>query len=777
MGSFVRKGTFMNKIIILFFILTSVIVGQDMIVRVYAPSWHDLRKIAPRTELDIAGAWAGKWYDIVADQAIVNKIISSGLTYEVVVYSIAYEKEKVRGHYLSYDETNDSLRTMAQNYSSICKLDSLPIPTYEGRWLYGVKISDNPHIEEDDEPGFLIDGLHHAREWACIPIVLFFADSMLTSYGNVPEITEIINNTEIYCFPIINADGYVYDYVPGGNGWRKNREPFLNNIGTDPNRNYAGCAPDIDGDWGAVDEDQASHHPHSSTFCGAYANSGDETRALTLYVKSHTCNAYMTYHSYGELLMWPWGWTGQPTPDAALYNSVGNHMANMIERLGIGTYGHGPLYSAIYPVSGSSMDWFYSWCHWVGGISNLSFTTELGTQFYQPEDDLDHIAHENFKALEYLTGFCDSIVLLCEGVVPPPEIYPINSVGEDFTIYWHAKNSDDNHPLQWELVELSDPSVIEDNLESGTNRWVLDGFTLSTSQAHSGTYSFFSGNQDEMNHAVRTVHPYLVQPGDSVTFWCWYNLQYWADVAVVEVSENTKEWFNLDTTRFTGNQSSWLRKAYSLEYWVDKSIYIRFRSMTNEDVLNGGFYVDDISPVCLFTNVDTIASDITDTLYQFTDHPSGEYYYYVRGYNTTWGWGDYSHLEKANVMVGITDAPDANVSALPPGLSLYPNPFRDKTELKFSIGQSVKRARLEIYDATGRLIKKFNLQSPTSLRFFQNAEEKAGRSEITNPHSVIWNGTNDKGRPVPPGIYFVYFTCTVGEIEDYTMVEKVVLLR
>jgi len=64
---------------------------------------------------------------------------------------------------------------------------------------------------EEDEPKFTLDGAHHSREWATPQAVLFFADSMLKSYGNVPEITESINTTEIYCFPVINVDGYDHD--------------------------------------------------------------------------------------------------------------------------------------------------------------------------------------------------------------------------------------------------------------------------------------------------------------------------------------------------------------------------------------------------------------------------------------------------------------------------------------------------------------------------------------------------------------------------------------
>ncbi|HEX7319249.1 MAG TPA: M14 family zinc carboxypeptidase, partial [bacterium] len=622
--------------------------APDMIVRVYAPSWQSLKLISEKS-LDIAAAHAGEWYDIVADQKTLDRIKSSGLTYEITIYSIAAEKEKVRGQYHSYAEVTQLLRNMASTYPSICKMDSLPIRTYQGRWLYGVKISDEPNIEDPNEGGFLVDGAHHSREWATIETVLFFADSMLRAYGVVPEITNTINTTEIYCFPVINVDGFVYDY-PGQLMWRKNREPFGGTTGTDCNRNYAGCCDNIQGDWGAVDEGQASHGPGDETFCGAYNNSGDETRALTLYMKSHTINAYMSYHSYSELLMWPWGWTATATPDAAIYSTIGNRMADMVNSQGGGTYGRGPIYTAIYPVSGSSIEWCYSWNHWVNGVSNLSYTTEVGTSFYQPVGDLDNIVRQNFKALKYLAHYTDSIVLMCEGIVPAPIVHAGDTVPASFAITWQPKNTADNHPTRWELVELSNPSVVLDSLESGTSCWILNGFTLSTSQSHSATHSLFSGNTSDMNSAMYTAHPYIVQTNDSVTFWCYYNMENNYDVAVVEVSENTTEWSNLDTMRFTGTQTTWTRKAFSLTNWIGKSIYIRFRAMSDGGTNNGGFYVDDIRPVCLFANVTSISSSITDTLYSFPSHAIGEFYFYVRGDNAMWDWGDFSGLKKVVVI-------------------------------------------------------------------------------------------------------------------------------
>jgi hypothetical protein len=744
----------MKRLIFLITILFILGAAQDMIVRVYVSTWQDLRRIQQKP-LDIAAGRYGEWYDIIAHDDILGKVIASGLPYMVTVNSLEYEKDQVRGYYLSYTEINDSLRNLALDHPSICMFDSLPLPTYEGSWIYGVKISDNPQIEED-EPGFTLDGCHHSREWATPQAVLFFADSMINSYGVVPEITEIINRTQIFCFPLINVDGYVYDY-PGQNWWRKNREPFGGSIGTDPNRNYGGALNgEVDGYWGAADEGQVTHYPSDETFCGAYAFSGDEIRAYTTYIREHKITAGFSLHSYGEQVMYPWGYKPQGTPDSTLYDQKGAYMAGMMQRISGGTYTPGQSYFNPYPSVGNTRDWVYGYNHYVAGLSTLFYGAEIGTAFYQNQGQLDFISRQVFKAAKYLAGFTDSLMIATEAEVPAPVIYPLDSAGPYYSVSWHARNPAHNNPTHWELLELYDPSIIEDSLESGTDRWILQGFTLSTSQAHSGSHSYFSGSTSEMNHAVQTVHPHLVGNDDSLTFWCWYDLETNYDVAVVEVSENTKEWFNLDTTRFTGNSGGWTRKAYSLEDWIGKSVYIRFRAMTDSYVLEDGFYVDDISPTCYFTTVDTVSSNIMDTLYDFTDHQSGEFYYLVRGYNTTHGWGDYSCLEKIEVSVGIAQGDIAGPSQLMPSLVLLQNPFTNDLHINCIGVIGSKNAHLRIYDAAGRMISDLS-------------------SQISNRHdisSVIWDGCDESGKGVSNGVYFVQL-----ETEKTIIVKKTILLR
>jgi serine protease AprX len=86
-------------------------------------------------------------------------------------------------------------------------------------------------------------------------------------------------------------------------------------------------------------------------------------------------------------------------------------------------------------------------------------------------------------------------------------------------------------------------------------------------------------------------------------------------------------------------------------------------------------------------------------------------------------------------------------------ISCSPNPFRYHTDISFSIGQSVKSIELKIYNATGRLVKDLtNYQLPFNR--------------------VVWDATDDAGRPVPSGVYFLKF-----KAGDYSATEKLLLIR
>ena len=84
----------------------------------------------------------------------------------------------------------------------------------------------------------------------------------------------------------------------------------------------------------------------------------------------------------------------------------------------------------------------------------------------------------------------------------------------------------------------------------------------------------------------------------------------------------------------------------------------------------------------------------------------------------------------------------------------FPNPFTDRVEIKFCIGQGAKSIELNIYDISGRLVRSF----PSSLLSLRS--------------SVTWDGRDESGQRVAAGIYFVR-----GRIGNQEVNEKLVKIN
>lgn len=738
-----KKGADMKKLVVLLgviFLLSNIYAfDKTMIVRVYVRNYEQLQNHInfKYTNIDIAGARLNEWYELVVPQEDYPTVLRSGLNHEIVVPDLEALKEESRGQYRSLDSINLYLRNLVQTYPTLCIMDSMGL-SYENRQMYGLKISDNPSVSEPSEPGVFVCALHHSREWATPEVVLFFADSILRAYSSNWAMQELINNHEIWIFPAINPDGYVWDY-PAQRSWRKNRQPFNLVIGTDINRNYMGsCDGNRFGMWGALTSGaQSSHYPSSETFLGSYGASSPEITNVVNFFKTHNINTCQSFHSYSELVLWPWGYQNNPTPDNSLFVRVGTAMANMITKVsGSGTYTPGQIPS-LYPVSSGCDDWVYGWNRWVNGVPCLAFTNEVGTSFYQSVSQLDQICRQNFKSIYYLANFSDSVRILVKPAVPPPQIStPDTSMTGNFTISWQPKNAQFNNPTMWEVQELRDYSVYADSLEGLITNWTVQGFLYSTRRAHSGAHSFYSDSANNISNYIRTAYPYLVNSGDSLSFWCWYNLEKNYDAAVAEVSFDTREWFQLGP-RLTDTAMSWRRNAYSLAPYAGKSIFLQIRVMTDDGVLKNGFYVDDIHPVPFFNNTRVISSAITDTFCDISVSQAGEHWYRVKGYNITNGWGQYSMLSKVVALasgieqnshhIEITDKVDLNI---------VPNPFVNTAAISYNVPFE-SQVNLRVFDVQGRLLANLLNQWQTPGKY-----------------SLVWNGKSGS-KTLSNGVYFI----------------------
>jgi len=725
-----------TALLFLVLLLGSANAGQ-MLVRVEARDYQELssRVLFKGTSIDIAGAKLGQSYDLLLDRADLPVVQASGLAYDVVYEDWdAYKREhELDAFYCSYDSLTHIMRNWTVAYPNLCRLDSMG-PTYEGRWIYMVKISDNVNVDED-EPEVLLESQHHAREWAAGQSARHFCDTLLSNYASNPTFKDFIDNTEIWVIPIVNVDGFCYDY-PGQLMYRSNRQPFQSWIGCDVNRDYNGyCAGTPASAWGTLSSgSRSTHYPDDLTFMGGRGEWAYEISAMSRFFRSHEFVADITLHSYSELVLWSFG-DGVTTPDNSTMASLGQRTAAQMSGLSGGTYTPGQT-TILYPVAGGSIDWMYGWSHWVGGFPCMSYVFELGTDFYQNLNQVDAIERECFDGAFYLFSRAESIRTTLRGEVPPPVLARMDSSASgSYTIHWTPARPAYNQPDRWELEELSGLTAVEDGFESGFTGWNVNNATQSTTQKHAGTYSMSLGNGDNISNFICTKDPYPVQSGDSLRYWIWYNTEENFDVTIAEVSTNGLEWTQLHD-RYTGNSGGWVRKASSLEPWVGTSVFIRFRYMTDDNTRGTGVYIDDVSPVPSFSNRSVVSDNITDTLYSVTGQAVGTYYYRVRGHNVAWEWNVQGPLEDI-VVTGSGVAEQRPVPVVTGVEVLGARPVRGASTISYSLAHAGAFS-LSVYDATGRLVR--NLASGL---------QKAGT------YTAAWDAKDMTGKSVPAGVYYI----------------------
>jgi carboxypeptidase T len=155
---------------------------------------------------------------------------------------------------------------------------------------------------------------------------------------------------------VVNPDGYQHSWAHD-RYWRKNRR---DGHGVDLNRNF-GVA------WGG---DGSSGFKRSETYRGEYAFSEPETAALRDLARRERIALHIDFHAYGQLVLYPWGYTAKPARDRDRFAAVGDRMASAMFAAHETPY---RLMSAVelYPASGTMSDWMY------GEVQARSYTIEL----------------------------------------------------------------------------------------------------------------------------------------------------------------------------------------------------------------------------------------------------------------------------------------------------------------------------------------------------------------------------------------------------------------
>lgn len=281
------------------------------------------------------------------------------------------------GGYYSYADLLDQLDLMRNLYPNLISARSpiSSINSYEGRPIFSVRISDNADIAEG-EPQILYTALHHAREPMSLSQMIFYMWYLLENYETDDEVRYIVDQTEMHFIPCVNPDGYIYNHAehPNGGGmWRKNRR--INGdgtIGVDLNRNYSF-------EWG-LDDNGSSSDSNDEIYRGTAPFSEPETQAIKDYCESNEFKIALNNHSFGNVLIYPFGHIQDASQDITTLNSFANLFTEENE------FRSGRVFETLgYFVNGDSDSWMYGESLTKEPI--IAMTPELGPNTFWPNQE------------------------------------------------------------------------------------------------------------------------------------------------------------------------------------------------------------------------------------------------------------------------------------------------------------------------------------------------------------------------------------------------------
>jgi len=242
--------------------------------------------------------------------------------------------------YHTLDEIYDWLGELERNNPSIVKVVQGGT-TYEKRNITGITITFNAN-----NPGVYFESGIHAREWIGPAASTWIVNEILNSTAS-----SIWRRFNYLYFPSVNPDGYVYTWT-NNRLWRKTRKPYGSCVGADPNRNW-------DIHWGEIG---SSTNPCSESYMGSKVFSEIESKSLSDYLLNVGKNydIFVAFHSYSQLLMFPWGYTSRPIATADLHQRIGDLGARDLQAVNGLKFKVGNIYDTIYPTSGTTVEWYYA---------------------------------------------------------------------------------------------------------------------------------------------------------------------------------------------------------------------------------------------------------------------------------------------------------------------------------------------------------------------------------------------------------------------------------
>ena len=232
--------------------------------------------------------------------------------------------------YRSYSEPGgirDEITSTAARFPKLTKVETIG-KTVQGKPILAIKVTkDAKKVPDGKRPAVLYAGTQHAREWITPEMTRRLLHHVLDSYGTDPEITKLVDTTELWFLPVANPDGYDYTFTEGNRLWRKNLRDN-NGDGQITNGDGVDLEPQLRLQVGLRQRGLVAG-PGQRDLPGSGPELGAGDQGAGRLFRRVGFEFFINYHSAAELLLYGVGWqVNTPTPDDAIYEALAGDDAN-----------------------------------------------------------------------------------------------------------------------------------------------------------------------------------------------------------------------------------------------------------------------------------------------------------------------------------------------------------------------------------------------------------------------------------------------------------------
>ncbi len=298
---------------------------------------ESVKVLLKKSDLDVTGInYNENIIEALVTEEEFNKLQSNKAKFHYVL-----PQNLLRGPDKEYKNPQKIAEFLQEVHGRFPEITTLKVigKSLEGRDILAIKISDNASKKEVGEPVILFNSMHHARELMTPEVAIDIIDYLTQKYNADDKVTSWVDRNEIWVVPMFNVDGNqkVWD---DDSMWRKNTR---GGYGVDINRNYPAT-------WNTCNG--SSSRQGAQDYRGPEAASEPETQAMMNFVSEITPVFNISYHSYSELVLYPYGCKPLKA-EQDVVSSIGKEMGALLK------YKAGTPWELLYNADGGDIDWMY----------------------------------------------------------------------------------------------------------------------------------------------------------------------------------------------------------------------------------------------------------------------------------------------------------------------------------------------------------------------------------------------------------------------------------